>query len=68
MIGSFLCKGENMETKDLFKEYKENICIHCIHHNTDYNDCDIRIKIDGEAGCVNYSCSEYERRKNNEEN
>lgn len=57
-----------METKDLFKEYKENICTHCIHHNTDYNECDIRIKIDGEAGCVNYSCKEYERRKNNEEN
>lgn len=57
-----------METKNLFKEYKENICIHCIHHNTDYNECDIRIKIDGKAGCVNYSCQEYERRKNNEEN
>lgn len=53
-----------MQTKDL---YKEDICIHCIHHNTDYNECDIRIKTDEELGCINYSCKGYERRKNNEE-
>lgn len=55
-------KGECM--KDIFNEYKENICPYCIHYeDTDYQECNIVKQIDGQAICVNYKCKEYLRKR-----
>ena len=55
-------KGECM--KDIFNEYKEKICPHCIHYlETNYQDCNIVKSIDGEANCINFRCKDYRRRK-----
>lgn len=53
-----------METKEMFKEYKEKICPYCIHSDDEnYQDCNIVIQIDGQADCINYKCKDYCRRK-----
>ena len=49
-----------METKEMFKEYKEKICPYCIHSDDEnYQDCNIVMQIDGQANCINYKCKEY---------
>lgn len=53
-----------MKTKDLLREYKEKMCPHCIHYlETNYQDCNIVKRIDGEANCINFRCKDYRRRK-----
>ncbi len=55
-------KGECM--KDIFNEYKEKICPHCIHSNDEnYQDCNIVMQIDGQANCINYVCKDYCRKR-----
>ena len=58
-----------MRTNEIIKEFEEKICPHCIHYdNKDYMECKIKIKIDGEADCINYKCDDYIRRKRKNEN
>lgn len=50
--------------EEVLKKYKEKICPYCIHSNdTDYQDCNIVMQIDGQADCVNYKCKEYLKKK-----
>lgn len=51
-----------MTNQEHYKIYREKICPTCDHYkDKEYKECSIRIKIDGQAGCVNYYCSNYRK-------
>lgn len=53
-------KKLNKSKYDTIEQYKEMICPSCTHYkDIDYQDCKIVTRIDGNAGCINYKCKEY---------
>ena len=56
-----------MNIIETIEQYKEKMCPYCINYKKpNIDECKIVMRIDGQAGCTNYKCKEYcKRRENN---
>ncbi|MFR7544551.1 MAG: hypothetical protein ACLUWN_01185 [Clostridia bacterium] len=53
-----------MDTNEIIKKYKKEICPNCIHYkDKNYKECSIVVAIDGEVKCINCKCIEYGRKR-----
>lgn len=59
-----LKKELNKNKYDTIEQYKLMMCPSCRHYrDIEYQECKIVIRVDGQAGCVNYKCKEYCKKK-----